>query len=105
MMDFEHGQESGCCDVADVLRQLQQVTEISHIFAPFLEGLIQVGFFLKFNASVFEVVGEKRTEAIFSAFFALIVHDVVVVADGVEVNIGAALNAADLGSSLRAHRV
>lgn len=93
--DPQDGQEPGSGDVYDVLVKLQLKAPVSDMFPAFLVVFIKVGLLFQFNASSGQAGGVEGGEPVFFFVFPLVVHHVVVVADGVDVDVGAVLDSAD----------
>jgi hypothetical protein len=103
--DSEDGEEASSGDIDDVLVVFEQKTPIRDVLATFLVIFIEVGLLLELNASGRETGGIESRKAIFFLVLAFVMHDVIVVADGMDVDVCATLYTAHLRPFLHPHRV
>lgn len=103
--NFEDGEEARGCDIADVLIEFEHEAAISDDFTSFFEALIEVGLFFQFNASIIKGIGVKSGEAILSSIFTFVVHDIVVVWDGMHVDKGALSDTTNPRTIFKTHSV
>lgn len=80
--------------VNHILRKFEDEAAVDDDLAALAEVLVEVGLLVELDASAVEGAGVQHCEAVLLAVFALVVHHVVVVADGVQVHEGALADAA-----------
>lgn len=103
--DPEDGEEAGGCDIADVLIEFEHEAAVGDDLPALLEGLVEIGLLLELDAAVVQRVGVEHGEPVLPPVLALVVHHVVVVADGMDVDEGALADAAHPRPVLQTHRV
>lgn len=101
--DPEYGQEPRSCNITDILIELKHKAAIRDYLPSLLERLIKIGLLLQLYSAIVQRIRIKSSEPIFPPIFALVMHHIIVVTDGMDIDEGALADAAHPRAILQTH--
>lgn len=101
----QNSQEASSSNIPNIVVQSKYKTAVIDNLLPFLIRFIEFCFTIQFNPSVVESIRIQVGEPVFSTILAFIMHDIIVIAYGMDINEGTLAYTAYSRAILQAYRM